>query len=152
MFSQETVERHQNASRAKAALERVIALERRLQNSKAVRRGRKAFNRSHLAAFDLQRERETGARRIAVDLDGACAAHAMLATDMGAGHSDLMPQKIRQQRARLGFAGTWLSVEIEANDVPPVGPKSTHCNTSRTRSRPIIRTRSRRYRAVAWTS
>jgi len=108
MFSQETVERHQNAGRAEAALERVIALERRLQNSEAVRRGRKAFNSSHLAAFDLQRERETGARRIAVDLDGACAADAMLATDMDGGLRQHLPQEIRHQHSRLS----------EATDVP----------------------------------
>src|SRR6516164_4085246 len=64
MFSQEAVERHQDAGRAEATLERVIALERGLQNPEASCRGCKAFNRSHVAVIDLDCEREAGARWI----------------------------------------------------------------------------------------
>jgi hypothetical protein len=126
IFPQESIERHQNAGGAKAALERVIALECRLQNPETVCRWRKAFNRSHVAAIYLHREREAGSRRITVNIDGARAADPVLASDMGAGHADLMAQKIRQQHAGLGFAGTWLAVEIEANGVPPVCLPSAH--------------------------
>ena len=78
---------------------RVISLERCLQNAEAVRRRRKAFDGPHLAAVDLHGEREAGARRLAVDVDGAGAAHAVLAADMGAGRSDLMTQEIGQQQS-----------------------------------------------------
>src|ERR1700732_2371132 len=85
MFPQEAIERHQNAGRAKAALKRMVALERRLQDAKAIRRGREAFDCAHLAAVDLHREREAGPRRLAVHVAGAGAAYAVFAAGMGAG-------------------------------------------------------------------
>ncbi len=107
-------------------------------------RGREALDGPHLAAVDLHGEREAGARGLAVDIDGAGAAHAVFAADMGAGRPDLMPQEIGQQHPRLGFAGAWLAVEREADGMPAAGLQAAHCSTSRTRSRPIMRTRSRR--------
>jgi hypothetical protein len=49
-----------------------------------------------VAAIDLYCQREAGARRTAIDGDGAGAAHAVFATDMRAGHPDLLPEEIRQ--------------------------------------------------------
>ena len=114
--------------------------------------GASAFDCAHLAAFDLHGECEAGPRRLAVDGDGAGAAHAVFAPNMRARHPDLMPQEVGQQHPRLGFTGAWFAVEHEADGVALTGWQSAHGSTSRTRSRPIMRTRSRRYRAVAWTS
>jgi len=69
IFTQEAVERHQNAGGAKAALQRVVPPERRLQNAEAVRRGRKTFDRSHHAAVDLHRERKAGACGPPIDVE-----------------------------------------------------------------------------------
>src|SRR6202035_5968333 len=152
VLAQEAVERHQDPGCAKAALQRVISLEGRLQNAETVRRRRQAFHGSDLTTVDLHREREAGARRLAVDADGAGAAHAVFAADMRPGRADLMPQEVGQQQPRLRLAGARFAVQGEADGMPPAGLQSAHCSTSRTRSRPIMRTRSRRYRAVAWTS
>src|SRR5271170_2402559 len=111
MITQKTIQRHQNAGRAEAALQRMIALERRLQNAEAARRRREAFHGPDIATVDLHGERQAGARRRAVDADGAGAANAVLAADMGAGHSELMPQEIGQQQPRLDLAGAWLAVQ-----------------------------------------
>ena len=90
--------------RAKTALQRVMALERRLQNAEAVGRRRQAFHGPDLAAVDLRGKRQAGPRRLAVDDDGAGAAHPMFAADIGAGRADLMAQEIGQQQPRLRLA------------------------------------------------
>src|ERR1700722_3468717 len=144
VIAQEAIQRHQDAGGAKAALQRVIALERRLQNAEARGRRRKPLYGPDIAALDLHGKRQAGARRRAVDADGAGAANTMLAADMGAGHSELMSQEIGQQQPRLRLATAWLAVQREAEGMSPAGLQSTHCSTSRTRSHPIIRTRSRR--------
>ena len=45
---------------------------------------------------------DAGARRRAVDLDGAGAAHAVLAADMRAGQQQVAAQQIGELLARLG--------------------------------------------------
>src|SRR6202140_5368886 len=92
--AQEAVERHQDAGGAEAALQRMIALQRRLQNAEPVCRRREPFHGAELAAVDLRGQGEAGARRLAVDRDGAGAAHAVLAADMGSGGADLVAQEI----------------------------------------------------------
>ena len=144
VLAQEAVERHQDAGGAEAALQRVVALERRLQDAEAAGRWREAFHRPDLAAVDLHGEREAGARRLAVDDDRAGAADAVLAADMGAGCADLVAQEIGQQQPRFGLARARAAVQREANGMSLASRPSAHCRTSRTRSRPIMRTRSRR--------
>ena len=94
-LAQKMVERHQDAGRAEAALQGMIAFQRRLQNAETVRRGRQSFHGAKLAAFDLRGQRQAGARRHAVNCDGAGAAHAMLAADMGAGGADLVREVLQ---------------------------------------------------------
>jgi hypothetical protein len=54
---------------------------------------------------------------LAIDVDGAGAAHAVLATDMRAGYTDLMAQKIGQQQPWLGLARARLAVQGKADGV-----------------------------------
>src|SRR5207244_5571072 len=98
------VDRHENARRAEAALQRVIATEGLLQHRKPAGLGREPLDRVDACAIRLHREREAGARGRAVDLNGASAAGAVLAADMRAGKSELVAQEIREQHARLGLA------------------------------------------------
>src|SRR5271167_3672241 len=58
VFAQESIQRHQNSGSAKAALQRVISLEGRLQHTKTARRRREAFHGPQFAAVDLHRECE----------------------------------------------------------------------------------------------
>ena len=68
MRAQESIQRHQDPGGTEATLQRVIAFERRLQNTETARRRREAFHRPDFTAIDLHRERETGTRRPAIGL------------------------------------------------------------------------------------
>ena len=81
----------------------MVAAEGFLQHRKSARFRRQRLDGADLCAVGLHRERQAGARRHAVDLDGAGAADAVLAADMGAGHRQLMAQEIGEQHARLGL-------------------------------------------------
>src|SRR5476651_227140 len=79
------IERDENAGGAEAALQRVVAAERLLQDRETVGRRGQALDGANFATVDLRREREARTGKTAVDLDGAGAADAMLTADMGAG-------------------------------------------------------------------
>ena len=84
-----------------------------VQDAEAIRRGREAFDCAHLAALDLHGECEAGPRRLAVDGDGAGAAHAVFAADMGARKPQMMAQTIGQRQPRLDFDLDRLAVNFE---------------------------------------
>src|SRR5215218_4444524 len=60
-----------------------------------------ALDAAHLRAFARHRKGDARARRRAVDLDGARAAHAMLAAEVGAGQALALAQEVREVCARL---------------------------------------------------
>ena len=66
----------------------MMPAEGRLQRREPVRRRGEALDGADVAAFHLHRERQAGARGLAVDRDRAGAADAMLAADMGAGRAE----------------------------------------------------------------
>src|SRR6202012_1269288 len=99
---------------------------------------------SDLAALDLKRERQASAGGPAGDDHRACAADAVLTTDMGTGRADLVAEKVGQQQPRLAGAVEGLAIEPETDAVMLVGAQAGHGVTSTIRERPIIRTRSRR--------
>ena len=68
--------------------------ERFLQRRQHAGCRRQPLDRAQVRAIDLHGELEAGARRIAVDLDGAGAAHAVLAADMRAGGAEHVAQEI----------------------------------------------------------
>ncbi|MGX1388797.1 hypothetical protein AB7M66_009928 [Bradyrhizobium japonicum] len=108
------------------------------------RRRREAFDGPELATIDLRSEREARPRQHAVDDNSAGATDAVLAADMGAGRAQLVAQKIGEQHARLRLALDRLAVERETDGMALICLKTGHCSTSPIRSRPIMRTRSRR--------
>src|SRR6187549_383643 len=98
---EEGIERHQDPGGAEAALQRVMTTERRLQHGKPVRCGRETLDGANLTTFRLDRERQAGARRLAVDNDCASATDAVLAADMRADRTERMAQCVSQQHTRL---------------------------------------------------
>ena len=52
----------------------------------------------------LNGEHQAGAYRLAVEQDGAGAARAVLAADMGAGQRQVVANKVAQQQARFDAA------------------------------------------------
>ena len=92
----------------------------------------------------LHRERQAGARRRAVDLHGAGAAHAMLAADMRAGRAQHMAQEIAEQQARLGLGGDRAPVQRQRTRWRWPAFRRGIAPPPRSRARPRRRTRSRR--------
>jgi len=62
-------------------------------------------------AVGLRGEEQTRAHRPAIEHDRARAAHAMLATDMGADQAEIVAQKIHQRAARLHGSGMFRPVD-----------------------------------------
>ena len=77
---------------------------------RAVRRGN-AFDGGDLRPIGLTDEHGAGFHRLAVDIDGAGAAMARLATDMRAGEFQMLPEKMDQECARFGKLFDLLSVD-----------------------------------------
>jgi hypothetical protein len=64
-----------------------------------------------LGAVGLDREDGTGLHRLAVEIDRTGAAVAGLASDMGAGHVELLAQEMDQQGTGLDFGLDRLAVD-----------------------------------------
>ena len=115
-----------------------------LQYRELAGRGGEAFDRAEVGAVDLHREDDAGSCRFAVDLDGAGAAHAVVAADMGAGGAEAVAQGVVQQGARFDFDGDGAAVEGEADLVAAVGGQERHSIACCMTARPTRRTSSRR--------
>ena len=57
-----------------------------------------------LGAVGLDGEHQAGPGGLAIDEDGAGAADAVLAPDMGAGEAEVLTEKIHEELARLAAA------------------------------------------------
>src|ERR1700722_9504676 len=99
IVAQELDQRGQNARRAEAALQAVMLVECLLQRMQGLRVGCDTLDRHDLVAVGLHREHQARSRRIAVEQNGAGAAHAVLAAKMSAGEAQLMAQEIRKRHA-----------------------------------------------------
>src|SRR5205085_5519631 len=75
--------------------------------------GRQILDRAQRETLRLDRQHQARAHRLAVELDGAGAADAVLAADMGAGQARLMADEVRQQQARLDLAVVGLAVDLD---------------------------------------
>src|ERR1700751_2717487 len=72
---------HQETRRAEPALKRMVLDECALHRMQIVAVG-KTFDGADALALGLDREHQAGSDRVVVEDHGACAAYAMLATDM----------------------------------------------------------------------
>ena len=68
-----------------------------------------------LGAVRLHGEHQAGARGLAVDEDGAGAADAVLAADVGAGQLEILAQEVHQELARLAAALARRAVDGEVD-------------------------------------
>ena len=87
-------------------------------------------------AVGLRREHQAGTNRRAVENDGAGAANAMLATDMGAGEQQVVAQEIAQQQPAFDLPAVLRAVHRDG-DVVHFG---THA-APRARSLALVRAR-----------
>src|SRR5262249_16783997 len=63
--------------------------------------GGKSLDGMQFGTVRLNGKHNTGARGLAVEVDGASPAHAMLAANMSAGEAQILTQEIDQELARL---------------------------------------------------
>src|SRR5690606_40198242 len=90
---QEPVSGHQNAGRAEPALRGAAVGEGGLERVRLPRPG-EAFDGGDLAAHGLEDGREAGEDGLAVDEDGAGAAVALVASLLGAGQAEDVPERL----------------------------------------------------------
>src|SRR5260370_16945980 len=90
----------QHARRAEAALQRVFRAERLAQPHHHGVVG-ETLDRPYIGAVAAHGEGQAGARRGAVEEDGAGAADALLTAEMGTGQALLLTKKVAEIRPRL---------------------------------------------------
>src|SRR5215211_2339395 len=101
LLAHERLERHEEPRRAEAALQRVLPVLRQ------------PLDRPHAPAARLRRQHEAGTHRLAVQLDRAGAADAVLAADLGAGQVEVVADKVGKQGPRLHLALVPLAVHLQ---------------------------------------
>ena len=106
-------QRHQHARRAEAALQAVVVAHRFLQRVELSVRQRQRFDGGQFLAVGLHGQHLARARGAAVEVDGAGAAHAVLAPDMRSGQTQLVADEVGQQHAGLDLALVVPAVDIE---------------------------------------
>ena len=79
----------------------------------------------HLRPVRLHREGEARSRAVAVENNGAGAAHPVLAADVGAGEPEVLAEKVGEEAPGLDRA-----LEGRAVDGDPDGPPSAHAARS----------------------
>src|SRR2546430_7602489 len=101
MLAQERDERHEDARRAEAALQPVSLAERGLKRMQRVARAvSEALHGLDLVAVRLDGEHEAGADRLAVQQDGAGAAHPELASNV----RDRKSTRLNSSHSQISYA------------------------------------------------
>ena len=74
-----------------------------LQRVQLVRRRRDTFDGQEVVTVGLHGQHEAGSRRAPVEENGAGAAYAVLAAEVGAGEAKLVAHEVRERHAHLDF-------------------------------------------------
>ena len=104
---------HDHPRGAEAALEAVLVPERLLERMEGGAVGH-ALDGPDLAAVGLDGEHRARLGALAVDVDGARAAVARVAADVGAGQPEVVAQEVDEQEARLDVGLVGLAVDGDA--------------------------------------
>ena len=92
---------HEDAGRAVAALQAVMIVHRLLQRMICAVLAGEAFDRRNRVIVRLHGEHQAGAHRLAIEKDGAGAADAVLAADMGAGKRQIVANESRSAASAI---------------------------------------------------
>ena len=109
--------RHDHPRRAEAALQGVVLMESRLNRMQRAAGGREPFDRRDRRTVRHHCENRAGFDRLSVDIDGAGAALRGVATDMGSGETEIVPQQMNQKLARFDGSGVAHAVDGDCHDV-----------------------------------
>jgi uncharacterized protein YoaH (UPF0181 family) len=96
----QSLKSHQDARRAKTALQSMMLMKRDLKGAEGVVSG-ETLDRANIAAVRLHGEHKARPYRVAIDDDGAGAADTHLASDICSGQAQLMADEIRQEQTGL---------------------------------------------------
>src|SRR5579859_1745467 len=151
-LAEQGVERHHDSGGAEAALQAVMLAKALLQDRQTPGRRREPFDGPDLGAVGLYGQPQARPDRSAVDMDGAGAADAVFAPDMGAGGTDDVAQKVGQQQARLGIAGDPAAVECDRHRMAAIGSEAGHQAAAPSWPGPGLAMPSRRQKAASMTS
>ena len=88
-----------------------------LQRAQPVLIGAERLNRFNVLSFDLAGEGEAGQGAFSVYENGATAAHAVFAADMGPCQTCVMPDKVAQQSSGFDFVAVRSSVDGQFNSL-----------------------------------
>ena len=105
--------------------------ERALERMEGVH-GAEPLHGLHLRPVRLHREGKAGPRAVAVEEDGARAAHPVLAADVGAGEAEVLAQEVGEEAPGLDLALEGRAVHGDADGPPPAHapPFGTACLAS----------------------
>ena len=106
---------HDHAGDAVAALRRLLGLEGDRQQAGLAVGRRQAFERAHLAIAQRGDRHEAGEDRLAVEQDGAGAALAQPAAELGAVECQLVAQHVEQRRVGIDIDLVGLAVDGEGD-------------------------------------
>jgi hypothetical protein len=129
VVAEERSHAHQNSRRAEAALESVRLTECCLKRVERVGCGGQSFDRHDLVTVRLHREEEARSHRVAVEEHRAGTADPMLATDVGAGQPELVPEEVAEQEPGLDAPLVRGSIHCDADaqggahELPPSGSR-----------------------------
>src|SRR5215208_626138 len=114
VLADERLHRHQKPGRAKAALKRMRLVEGALEGV-WIAAVRESLDGAERTAVRLNRKHQAGPHRFTVELDGAGAAHTLLAADLRARQPGRVPDEVRQERPRLDVAFIGLAIDLHAD-------------------------------------
>ena len=118
--------------------------ERALERMERVH-GSEPLHGLHLRPVRLHREGEAGARAVAVEEDGARAAHPVLAADVGAGEAEVLAQEVGEEAPGLDLALEGRAVHGDADGPPPAhAARSGAARATSSRARPAAASSARR--------
>src|SRR5579884_31975 len=112
---QQLVGAHEKAGGAEPALQAVLVAVGLLDRMQLAVRAGQPFDRHQVGALSLDGEHDARAHGLAVHQDGAGAAYAVLASDVGAGQIALVAQEIHQRLADLDGALVLDAVDAQAD-------------------------------------
>jgi hypothetical protein len=111
---------HHHARRAEPALHRVVLDERLLDGMKRVAVG-ESLDRRDTPASRVEGERHAARCHLAVEPHSARRAGASVATDFGAGQTELVAQHLHERRAGIGCDAHCTPIDLQGKN-DGVGP------------------------------
>src|SRR5260370_30481120 len=117
VFLEQLAHAHDHPRCAETALQSVMFMESRLDRMQGATTRCEAFDGRDRGSICHDRENRAGFDGLAVDIDGAGAALRRVATDMGSGEAEIVPQQMDQKFSRLDRSGLTDTLDLDGPHV-----------------------------------